>query len=75
MNSRLDFEQKTEAIYYLLVRSGRSMSANEVGKSLGYSTGHPVRKALDWMVDTERAKAERRGYSLGDFLYYRINPE
>lgn len=74
MNSRLSFEQKYELIYNLLMKSGRSMSAFEIGKELGYSTGTPMREVLDWMVDTERAKSERRDHRLGNALYYRINP-
>ena len=75
MNKRLSFEQKYELVYGLLVRAGRSMSAFEIGRELDYSSGKAVRKVLDWMVDTERAKAERRKHRLGSALYYRINPE
>lgn len=74
MNKRLSLEQKSEAIYSLLMKTGRSMSAFEIGRELGYSTGTPMRKALDWMVDTERAITERRDHRLGTASYYRINP-
>lgn len=74
MNERLSFEQKAELIYNLLIRVGRSMSAWEIGRELGYSSNKSVQGVLNWMVDTGRAKAEERSHRFGTALYYRIDP-
>lgn len=75
MEQRLNFAQKYEEIYSLMQKTNHSMSAFEVGKRLGYATGYPVRKVLNYMVEIETAKVERRHHRLGDALYYRLNPE
>lgn len=74
MNKRLSFEQKAEAIYNLLGNAGRSMSAWEIGRELGYSSNKPIRDTLTWMLETERAKGEVRNHRFGEAMYYRINP-
>lgn len=74
MNKRLSFEQKYELVYGLLLKSGRSMSAYEIGKHFGYSSGKAFREVLQWMVETERAKSEERDFRMGKAIYYRLNP-
>jgi len=73
MNIRISKQQKAEKVQHILVRSGRSMSAWEIGREMGYAGGTPVREVLNALVDLDVLRSVSLPHRLGRAVYYRMN--